>query len=57
MHEIFISREIHREALVALAFFQKAAEQEIATVRLVEQVTGYLKSARNNPGAQFEKPV
>jgi tetratricopeptide (TPR) repeat protein len=57
MHQIFISREIHREALVALAFFQKAAEQEIATVRLVEQVTGYLKSARNNPGAQFERPA
>jgi tetratricopeptide (TPR) repeat protein len=57
MHRIFISREIHREALVALVFFQKAAEQERATVRLVEQVTGYLRTARNNPGAQFERPA
>jgi tetratricopeptide (TPR) repeat protein len=57
MHTIFISREIHREALVALVFFQKAVEQEIATVQLVEQVTGYLKSARNNPGLPFETPA
>jgi tetratricopeptide (TPR) repeat protein len=57
MHTIFASREIHREALVALVFFQKAAAQESATVRLVEQVTGYLRSARNNPGLTFETPT
>jgi tetratricopeptide (TPR) repeat protein len=50
MHSIFAAQDIHREALVAVAFFQQAAEQERATVWLVEQVTGYLKLARINPG-------
>ena len=54
MHSIFISREIHREALVALVFFQRAAEQERATVQLVEEVTSYLRRAQSNPGLRFE---
>jgi tetratricopeptide (TPR) repeat protein len=54
MHTIFISREIHREALVALVFFQRAAEQERATVQLVEEVTSYLRRAQSNPGLRFE---
>jgi tetratricopeptide (TPR) repeat protein len=57
MHTIFVSREIHREALVALVFFQKAAEQERATVRLVEEISSYLKRAHGNPGLPFEKPA
>jgi tetratricopeptide (TPR) repeat protein len=54
MHGIFISREIHREALVALVFFQKAAEQERATVQLVEEVTSYLRHAQDNSRLRFE---
>ena len=54
MHSIFISREIHREALVALVFFQKAAEQERATVQLVEEVTSYLRRAQGDPELRFE---
>jgi len=57
MHEIFVSREIHREALVALSFFQKAAEQERASVQLVEEVTRYLKRAYGNPELRFERPA
>jgi tetratricopeptide (TPR) repeat protein len=57
MHRIFASKDIQRETLVALAFFQKAAEQENATVRLVEEVTGYLRRARGNPDMYFEKPA
>ncbi|HZF11585.1 MAG TPA: hypothetical protein VFE33_22580 [Thermoanaerobaculia bacterium] len=57
MHEIFVSREIHREALVALSFFQKAAEQERASVQLVEEVTRFLKRAYGNPELRFERPA
>jgi tetratricopeptide (TPR) repeat protein len=57
MHEIFSSRDVQRETLVALVFFQQAAEQENATVQLVEQVTQYLRRSRGNPGLCFEKPA
>jgi tetratricopeptide (TPR) repeat protein len=57
MHKIFVSREIHREALVALVFFQKAVEQERVTIRLVEDVAGYLKRAHGNPALLFERPT
>ena len=57
MHDIFTSREIHREAMVALMFFQKAVEQERATVRLVEEVAGYLKRSHGNPELHFERPT
>ncbi len=57
MHTIFISREIHREALVALVFFQRAAEQDRATVRLVEEITSYLRRAQDSPDLRFEKPA
>jgi tetratricopeptide (TPR) repeat protein len=54
MHTIFMSREIHREALIALVFFQRAVEQDRATVRLVEEMTIYLRRAHGNPGLRFE---
>jgi tetratricopeptide (TPR) repeat protein len=57
MHEIFASRDIQRETLVALVFFQQAAEQENATVLLVEQVTQYLRRSPGNLSLRFETPA
>ena len=53
---IFRSREIHREAIAALLFFQRAAEMEQATLAVVEQVTVYLQESRGNPTLRF-RPV
>jgi len=57
MHQIFASRDVQRETLVALVFFQQAAEKENATVRLVEQVTHYLRRSLGNPSLRFEAPA
>jgi tetratricopeptide (TPR) repeat protein len=57
MHQIFASRDVQRETLVALIFFQRAAEQDRATVRLVEEVTSYLRRAQGNPELRFETPA
>jgi len=57
MREIFASRDVHRETLAALLFFQKAVEQERASVQLVEEVARFLKRAQHNPGLHFEKPA
>ncbi len=50
---IFRSREIHREAIAALLFFQRAAEMEQVTLAVVEQVTSYLQKSRANPNLRF----
>jgi tetratricopeptide (TPR) repeat protein len=57
MHQSFASRNVQRETLVALIFFQQAAEQEKATVGLVEQVTQYLRRGRGKPELRFETPA
>lgn len=54
MLPIFASRHIHREALAALAFFQKAVETEKATVELVANVADYLRRAEGDPELRFE---
>jgi tetratricopeptide (TPR) repeat protein len=53
---IFRSREIHREAIAALLFFQRAAEMEQVTLTVVEQVAAYLQKSRANPNLRF-RPV
>jgi tetratricopeptide (TPR) repeat protein len=53
MLPIFRSREIHREAIAALLFFQRAAEMEQVTLAVVEQVTAYLERSRGNPALRF----
>jgi tetratricopeptide (TPR) repeat protein len=50
---IFRSREVHREAIAALLFFQRAAEMEQVTVSLIASVSTYLERARSNPGLRF----
>jgi tetratricopeptide (TPR) repeat protein len=51
---IFLSRQIHREALVALAFFRQAVESSVATTETITRVASYLKRAQDDPGLAFE---
>lgn len=53
MIEVFRSRNIHREALAALAVLQQAARAEQAELELVRQVGSYLRKARNQPDLPF----
>ena len=53
MLEVFQTRNIHREALGALAFFCQAAQMEQAGIGLVQEVTDFLKRSRDNPDLQF----
>ena len=52
---IFASRQIHREALAALAFLQRAVEAERAGVEVVERVADYLRKARYAPDLAFNE--
>jgi tetratricopeptide (TPR) repeat protein len=47
---IFASRDVHREALVALFFFQKACEEERLTVTLAREIAAHLRRERVSPG-------
>ncbi|HEY2291413.1 MAG TPA: hypothetical protein VGM86_11990 [Thermoanaerobaculia bacterium] len=53
MHTLFDAQEIHREAAAALLLFQEAAEREALTAEWVEDLTAYLKRARENPELRF----
>ena len=46
---IFASRDVHREALVALFFFQKACEDQQMTVTLVREIAAHLRRERISP--------
>jgi len=54
---IFASRQIHREALAALAFLQGAVEAERAGVEVVERVADYLRRARYAPDLAFQESL
>jgi tetratricopeptide (TPR) repeat protein len=47
---IFESRDVHREAIVALLMFQRACEEERLTVELVQQFAAYLRRERQGNG-------
>ena len=51
--EVFQSRDIHREAIGALAVFCAAARMETAELGLVQEVSSFLKRARKDPDLQF----
>lgn len=51
---VFLSQDVHREALSALTVFQRAAEADGATPHLVRQISDYLLRARRNPHLRFE---
>lgn len=57
MMPIFASRQIHREALAALAFFRQAAEAEHAGLEVITRVAAYLRRAQYDPAQPFEEPV
>ncbi len=52
---VFASRQIHREALVAIGFFQQAVEAERAEVEVVARVEEYLRKARYAPELRFQE--
>jgi tetratricopeptide (TPR) repeat protein len=54
MHLLFKSQDIHREAMGALLLFQEAARQDMVTIEFVEDLTAYLKRARENPRLRFK---
>jgi tetratricopeptide (TPR) repeat protein len=54
MVPVFASRHIHREALAALTFFQRAVEAERAGAELVARVAAYLRRAAGDPELPFE---
>ncbi|HSN85458.1 MAG TPA: hypothetical protein VL025_01820 [Thermoanaerobaculia bacterium] len=54
MLPVFLSQDVHREALSALAVFQRAAEADGATPHLVRRISDYLLRARRNPNLRFE---
>jgi tetratricopeptide (TPR) repeat protein len=56
MVPIFRARDVHREALAALAYFRHAVEMEKATSALVESLLDYLRRARHDPGLRFDRP-
>jgi tetratricopeptide (TPR) repeat protein len=52
--EIFRSKDVPREALAALLFFQKAAERERATATLTREIAAFLGKLRKEPGLRFD---
>ncbi len=53
MHRIFAAGDVHREAMAALLLFEDAVREERLTAENVEDLAGYLKRARSNPGLRF----
>jgi len=54
---IFGSRQIHREALAALAFLQQAAMAEQASLEVVTGVAAFLKRLQHDPSLSFKQPA
>lgn len=54
MLPIFLSHDVHRQALAALAAFQHAAEMDRATPDFVRDLAAYLLRARRNPMLAFQ---
>ena len=50
MMPVFQSRDVHREAILALLMFQRACEEERLTVDLVHQISAYLRRERRGNG-------
>jgi tetratricopeptide (TPR) repeat protein len=56
MVPIFSSRQIHREALAALAYWRQAVEAEQVCATMVAGVAAFLRRARHDPDLRFERP-
>lgn len=57
MVTVFASRQIHREALAALAFFCQAAEAECASPELIAYVALFFNRAKDDPTLRFQIPA
>ena len=56
MVPIFSSRQIHREALAALDYWQQAVGAEQTCATLIAGITSFLKRAQHNPELRFQMP-
>lgn len=56
MVPIFATRDVHREAVAALAIAHEAMQQGGATLSVVQEVASFLRRARHNPALRFEGP-
>ena len=52
---IFASQDIHQEAAAALVLFEQAVRHDILTAAFVQEVTRYLRVARNDPSLPFRE--
>lgn len=57
MQSIFMAKNIRREALASLVIFQRAAEQEAATVVLVKDIARRIKHVQRNSPSAPERPA
>jgi len=53
---LFAARDVHREAVAALAVAQRAMERGAATLTVIQDVAAFLRRARHNPSLRFELP-
>jgi len=54
MAPIFQAQAVPREALAALALFRQAAEREMVSLGMAEQLVSYLRRAQFDPDLKFE---
>lgn len=54
---LFMAQGIHREAVIALAYFQQAAERERVTVEALRDLSVYLRKSRFQPDLPFVPPT
>ncbi len=54
---VFRTLGIHREAVAALALFEKAVVHERISLRFIAELAGYLQRARGDPKLAFRPPV
>jgi tetratricopeptide (TPR) repeat protein len=54
MLPLFLSQDIHRQAVAALTAFQQAVELDRCTPGLAREVADYLLRAQKNPGLRFQ---
>lgn len=53
MFPILVARDLHGQAIAALAVFQQFAEMDRVTLGLVQEIMAYLLRARKNPKLSF----
>jgi len=54
MVPLFASRDVHREAVAALAVAQRAMDQGVAKLAVIQDVASFLRRARRNPVLRFD---